>query len=109
MRPIYHSRDTRIETHIFLSVLAYHAVHLIGTQLKLYHIHSSWATLQFELNQWQRITTVLPKEGRTCILLKLDADPGPFQRRIAMVMGLQSNHNVYKAHATRPQNCSVIE
>ncbi len=33
MRPIYHSRDTRIETHIFLSVLAYHAVHLIGTQL----------------------------------------------------------------------------
>ncbi len=74
-----------------------------------YHIHSSWATLQFELNQWQRITTVLPKEGRTGILLKRDADPGPFQRRIAMVMGLQSNHNVYKAHATRSQNCNVIE
>ena len=91
MRLIYHSRDTRIETHIFLSVLAYHAVHLIGTQLKQYHIHSSWATLQFELNQWQRITMVLPKEGRTCILLKRDADPGPFQRRITTVMGLQSN------------------
>ena len=34
LRPIYHSKDDRIEAHLFISVLAYHAVQLIRSQLK---------------------------------------------------------------------------
>ena len=65
LRPIYHSKDVQIETHLLISVLAYHAVQLIRTKLKEKGIHDSWSTLQFELNQWQRITTVLPNNKST--------------------------------------------
>ena len=102
MRPLYHSKDERIRTHIFLSVLAYQAVQLIRTKLKQYDLHSSWTTLQFELNRWHRITTVLPTDRRSCILLKKDADQGPLQRQIAMIMGLKPHNYTYKAHTKRP-------
>ena len=102
MRPLYHSKDERIRTHIFLSVLAYQAVQLIRTKLKQYDLHSSWTTLQFELNRWHRITTVLPTDRRSCILLKKDADQGPLQRQIAMIMGLKPQNYTYKAHTKRP-------
>ena len=53
----------------------HHAVQWIRTRLKAQHIHSSWATLQFERNQWHRITTIMPKDRRTGILLKKGVDP----------------------------------
>ena len=102
LRPIYHSKDERIEAHLFLSVLAYHAVHLIRTKLKAKGLHCSWRTLQFELNQWHRITTVLPENKDTCILLKKDTDLSPFQRQIARIMGLKPDNHTYKTRTNRP-------
>ncbi len=34
LRPINHSKDERIEGHLFITVLAYHAAHLVRTKLK---------------------------------------------------------------------------
>ena len=102
LRPIFHSKDARIEAHIFLCVLAYHAVQWIRTRLKAQHIHSSWATLQFELNQWHRITTIMPKDRRTGILLKKDVNLGTFQRRIALVLGLKPQEYTCKTLTKRP-------
>ena len=90
LRPLFHSKDARIEAHIFLCILAYHAVQGVRTRLKAQHIHSSWAMLLFERDQWHRITPIMPKDRRTGILLKKDVNPGTFQRRIAMVMGAQA-------------------
>ncbi len=50
LRPIYHSKDKRIEGHLFIAVLAYHVSHLIRIKLKANHIHESWDSLRFRLN-----------------------------------------------------------
>ena len=63
LRPIYHSKDERIEGHLFITVLAYHVAHLMRTKLKANHIHESWNTIRFRLNQIHRITTVMPRVG----------------------------------------------
>ena len=107
LRPIYHRKDARIEAHIFLSVLAYHAVHLIRTKLKQYNIHDSWATLQFELNQWRRITTVLPETRDRCILLRQDTDLPSFRRQIALIMGLKPHRYTKKERTHRPHKSVV--
>ena len=108
MRPINHRSDARIEVHLFLCILAYHAVQLIRTKLKSSDIHSSWATLQFELNQWHRITTVMPKDRRTRIVLKKDVDQGAFQRQIAMIMGLEPHNHTVRTLTEHLQNGSAF-
>ena len=35
LRPIWHQGDNQIRTHLFIAMLAYHAVHVIRTRLKL--------------------------------------------------------------------------
>ena len=90
LRPIYHSKDDRIEAHLFISVLAYHAVQLIRSQLKARGVHDSWTHLQYTLNHWQRITTILPQSQDRSIRLTKDADPTEMQRYIASIMGIHA-------------------
>ena len=90
LRPIYHSKDDRIEAHLFISVLAYHAVQLIRSQLKARGVHDSWTHLQYTLNHWQRITTILPQSQDRSIRLTKDADPTEMQRYIASIMAIHA-------------------
>ena len=71
-RPIYHSKDEQIEAHLFLSILAFHVVHLVRSKLGAIQIHKSWATLKVKLNEHQRVTTVFPQNKTHAIPLKQD-------------------------------------
>ncbi|MCX7116447.1 MAG: IS1634 family transposase, partial [Legionellales bacterium] len=56
-RPVYHQKESRIDGHLFISVLAYHLLHSIRYQLKAKGIHSSWQTLRDILSTQSRITS----------------------------------------------------
>ena len=45
-RPIFHHLEHRVESHIFLCVLAYHVLVAIETTLLRQEIHTSWATVR---------------------------------------------------------------
>ena len=92
MRPIYHQKEIRVETHIFLAVLAYHLQVGIERTLKDAGDHTSWKVLREQLGTHQVVTTLLPAaDGRTLAirrgsvpdrrageiyrLLKLDPEP----------------------------------
>src|SRR5208337_3945108 len=45
-RPIFHHLEHRVESHIFLCVLAYHLLVAIETTLLRQEIHTSWATVR---------------------------------------------------------------
>jgi len=71
LRPNYHQKETRIEGHLFITLLAYHLVHTIRTQLKSWGIHDSWQTLRRKLENQQRITVSLKREdGKTLHIRK---------------------------------------
>ena len=101
VRPVWHRIDDRIAAHLFLSVLAYHAVQIIRNQFKKEELRSSWGTLQRELNQWHRISTVLPKDPQQAILLKQDQDLNPLRKQIARILGLQTHRFATKKRINR--------
>jgi transposase len=74
-RPIFHQIGERVETHIFICVLAYHILAAIEKMFRDRNVFVSWETARKELRTHQIATTVLPaKNGR---LLKIRKDTKP--------------------------------
>ena len=50
LRPIYHQTTDRISGHIFISVLAYHILHIVRYQLMKHGINDNWQTIALKLS-----------------------------------------------------------
>lgn len=88
LRPLHHQLPLRAETHIFLTVLAYHLLVCIEKQLVEAGIHTSWETLRRELATHQIQTTVLPTRDGWELRLRKDSRPEPGHRKIYAALGL---------------------
>ena len=76
-RPIFHHLEHRVETHIFLCVLAYHLLVAIETTLLNRGVHTSWATLRQVLSTHQVATIVLPTDGGKLLRIRKGLTPEP--------------------------------
>ncbi len=56
LRPNFHQNQERADTHLFISVIAYHILHTIEYKLRLCGDHRSWATICEILSTHQRLT-----------------------------------------------------
>jgi len=87
-RPIFHQLERRVQTHIFLCVLAYHLLVAIEKTCRDRGLHTSWATLREPLISHQVVTLVLPTvDGRTLTIRKATT-PEPEHRKIYRVLGI---------------------
>ena len=87
LRPIYHSKRDRIRAHLFVAVLAYHAIHLVRQRLAAAGIHDSWTTLRHKLANWVRQTTTLQRADGRWIETRQDARPTPQAAHTATTLG----------------------
>jgi transposase len=76
-RPIFHHLEHRVETHIFLCVLAYHLLAAIETTLLNQGVHTSWATVRETLATHQVATIVLPTDGGKLLRIRKGMTPDP--------------------------------
>jgi transposase len=76
-RPIFHRREHRVDTHIFLCVLAYHLLVSIEKTLLDQNIHTSWGTVRETLKTHQVCTIVLPTKDGRCLRIRKAANPEP--------------------------------
>lgn len=60
IRPIFHQLETRADGHIFISILAYHLLHVIEQKLLANSDHRSWPTIKKELETHRSMTIRLP-------------------------------------------------
>lgn len=74
-RPIFHHLEHRVESHIFLCVLAYHLLVAIETTLLRQEIHTSWATVRDLLATHQIVTVVLPTDRDGVLRIRRGATP----------------------------------
>ena len=74
-RPIFHHLERRVETHIFLCVLAYHLLVAIETTLLGHGLHTSWATVRETLATHQVVTIVLPTDGGRILKIRKATTP----------------------------------
>lgn len=71
LRPIHHRKEMRVETHIFLCILAYHLQAALERTLHQSGDTTSWETLREELRTHQVVTITLPTtDGRTLAIRK---------------------------------------
>ncbi len=87
-RPIFHQLERRVQTHIFLCVLAYHLLCAIEKTCRDQGLYTSWATLRDQLISHQVVTLVLPTvDGRTLSIRK-GTTPEPEHRKIYRLLAL---------------------
>jgi transposase len=89
-RPIFHHLEHRVETHIFLCVLAYHLLVAIETTLLSQGTHSSWATVRDTLATHQVATIVLPTDGGKLLRIRKGMTPEPKHLELYQRLGVSS-------------------
>jgi transposase len=87
-RPIFHHLQHRVETHIFLCVLAYHLLIAIEKSFLDQGIHTSWATLRQQLSTHQVVTAVLPTTDGDLLKIRRATTPEPQHRLIYRVLAI---------------------
>lgn len=87
-RPIFHQLQRRVETHIFLCVLAYHLLISIEKTFLDQAIHTSWATLREQLSTHQVVTTVLPTSDGNLLKIRRATTPESEHRLIYRVLAI---------------------
>lgn len=82
LRPIHHQITRRVTGHLFITLLAYHLVHIIRTKLKQHNIHLSWDGIKRQLEGQIRSTTSLKCENGDMLHVRKSTAPEPRQREI---------------------------
>lgn len=85
-RPIFHHLERRVETHIFLCVLAYHLLVCIERAFLEQGIHTSWETLRRQLSTHQVVTVRLPTTDGRAFTIRRDTRPEQIHRDIYRVL-----------------------
>ena len=73
---------------MLVSVIAYHAVHLLRTRLKGHGISLSWESIRNRMDDWRRVTTNLKEVGGEQVSIRQDVRPGAEAQQIARAAGV---------------------
>jgi hypothetical protein len=81
-----HHLERRVETHIFLCVLAYHLLVCIERAFLDEGIHTSWETLRTQLSTHQVVAVRLPTTDGRAFTIRRDRRPEQIHRNIYRVL-----------------------
>ncbi len=101
LRPIWHSKASRIRAHLFLAVLAYHGVHLLRRRLAAHGYHDSWATIRRKLAGWVRLTTTLRTASGEHIVCRQDTRAEAEAAALAQAAGVEPGLHRVRTRTTR--------
>ena len=87
LRPVYQRKPERVRGHLFIAVLACHAIHLLLRRLQARGIHASWTTIRRRLSRWMRQTTRRQAEDGSWIETRQDTRPDAAAAAIAAALG----------------------
>jgi transposase len=91
LRPIYHQKEERVTAHLFITLLAYHLVHTLRTQLKHKAINLSWQSIRNIMASQQRITVSMPTADRQQIYLRTTTKLEPAQQSFFTALDIKSD------------------
>lgn len=101
-RPIFHQVTRRVESHIFLCVLAYHLLVAIENTLRDQGVHTSWAGVRDALKTHQLCTIVLPTTSGAVLRIRKGSTPEPEHRELYRLLHLPTDVIRPKRHWTPP-------
>lgn len=85
LRPVFHQIKRRSDAHMFITVLAYHILHIIEQRLRFHGDHRSWETIREILSTHKRLTIEYNVKEQERIIryhLNLCSRPEPIHNEI---------------------------
>jgi len=92
-RPIYHQKDARIESHLFISVLAYGILRSIEHTLKSRDYHKNWSTIRETLLTHYRTTVIQNGKYGEVYNVRVTGTPEKDQKIIFDTLDIKINPN----------------
>jgi transposase len=104
-RPIFHQIERRVETHIFLCLLAYHLLCAIEHLIQAHGQHTSWASIRDTLRTHHICTVVLPIGAGQVLRIRKPATPESHHRQIYRWLGIPAHicNPVYTTNSIQTQ------
>ena len=94
MRPIFHQKETQVDGHLFITVLAYHLVHSLRFQLKKKQINDSWPTIRDAMSSQVRATIQIKNDQKKLISIRKTSEPNEYQKRIYQAIGISKHPGI---------------
>jgi len=88
-RPVFHQNAERTKGHLFISVLAYHLLNAIETDMGDAGDNRQWATLRDELSTHQRSTVVITEKNGSVHHIRLSGTPESEHKKIYDILGVK--------------------
>jgi hypothetical protein len=82
LRPIFHQKQSRVDGHLFITLLAYSIIHTIRYRLKKKDIHYSWNTIREILETRDRITTSMKCRDGLMLYIRQSVELNDRQKEI---------------------------
>jgi len=105
-RPIFHQLQHRVETHIFLCVLAYHLLVAIENTLLDRGVHTSWWSIRQILKTHQVCTILLPADNGYVLNIRKASLPEPEHVEMYKLLNIPLEVMVPKKFWTRDRENS---
>jgi len=90
IRPVFHQKAHRVESHILISILAYHLLHAIEKQLQEHGDTRSWATIRDVLSTHAVVTIVHKGTNGKVYKIRKATKAEPVHEEIYKKLGLSS-------------------
>jgi len=91
LRPIFHSKENRVDGHMWITLLAYHLVHTIIHQLREHNINLTWNSIRDRLNTQVRVTTSAKCKDGKMVHIRTTTEPEEFVKEIYRGLGISQN------------------
>jgi len=95
LRPNFHQKETRVDGHIFMTVLAYHLLSWINIKFEAAGDRRTWRTLRRILRTHSILTTRFPLENGDTVSVRKASLPNEEQIKIYDTLGINWR-NAYK-------------
>lgn len=87
-RPVFHSKEYRADSHLFIAVLAYHLLNVIRIRLLDKEIHISWSKLRKMMKTHSLVTTTMKTKKKENIVLRQASEAEYIHRQIYEALGI---------------------
>ena len=89
LRPIFHQKQSRVDGHLFITLLAYSIIHTIRYKLKRKGIDYSWNTIREILKPQVRVTTSAQCKDGTTLYIRQSTLLNENQKEIYSALGIK--------------------
>lgn len=90
LRPIYHQKESRVDGHLFITLLAYHLMQSVLYELSKNEIHMRWETLKLIMSNHSRVTTKVRNNQGQTIHIRSSTTATPLQQKIYQALNISN-------------------